>query len=550
VTDSRTDRPAIERAARDALGVQTLREGQGPAIEALMQRRDVVAVMPTGSGKSAIFQVAGTLIDGPTLVISPLLALQHDQVRSIERLDAGGAAAVNGDQPAGRRRDAMDAWRDGDTEFLFLAPEQLTRPSVLDRVRRAAPSLVVVDEAHCVSSWGHDFRPDYLLLADVLDELNHPPTVALTATAAPPVRRHVVERLGLRDAATVVTGLDRPNIELHVHRVAAELDKMAVVERILSDAPGRHLVYVTTRRRTHEVAELLADGPRRAEAYHSGMASGPRRRVHEGFAAGDVDVVVATSAFGMGIDIAEVRGVIHWDAPDSLDEYSQEIGRAGRDGAPSTAHLLFRPEDLHRRSAITSRRAVSEATVQRIVDELGQAGGDPSDVRSLVERTGLHRRTVTAALVRLRDVAAVEMSARGPVRPLRLEGAVDRVAADDRERRTWRTSRAALLREYAETSRCRRQVLLGYFGQAVDPCGQGCDNCRRSGGSGRLTQQAGVPPWLQPSAGVQHVAWGRGQVVHADGDSTTVWFEHEGYRRLSTDLVLERALLTPASGPR
>ena len=531
----------VEQVARRALGVEELRDGQRPSIDAVLRGHDVLSVMPTGSGKSAIYQVAGALIDGPTLVVTPLVALQHDQVRSLERLDAGDAAALNSTASPARRARLLERVHDGSLEFLLLAPEQLARPETLDQLVAAAPSLVVVEEAHCVSAWGHDFRPDYLRLRDVFEALGHPPTIALTATASPPVRRHIVDRLGLRDVVTVVTGLDRPNIDLQVRRPEHERDKLSMVRDVLEQHGGRRIVYTMTRQRTEDVAALLADSGVEARAYHAGLSAGDRRAVHDGFVDGSVDVVVATSAFGMGIDVSDVRGVVHWDTPDSLDEYSQEIGRAGRDGDPAQAHLLFRPEDLSRRTALHARRLVAAATVERVLEALAQVG-DTTDVATLAAQLDLHPRSVTAALTRLREVDAVELDARGGVRVRRLDGALRAVQDDDEARRTWQESRAALLREYAESARCRRQALLGYFGQAADPCGDGCDNCRR-GIAGPAPSEATTgerPEWLRPDRPVVHVRWGEGRVVRSNADATVVWFEREGYRTLSTPLVLER----------
>ncbi|HEX2178273.1 MAG TPA: ATP-dependent DNA helicase RecQ, partial [Actinomycetota bacterium] len=338
-------RDRIDRVANE-LGFSKLRPGQREAIEAALDGSDTLAVMPTGSGKSAIYQIAGRLLPGPTIVVSPLIALQADQVDSLEDSPAGEAGQTNSTISAADRREAFEDLASGDLEFLFLAPEQFRKPEVMERIAASKPSLFVVDEAHCVSSWGHDFRPDYLLLGPVVEELGRPPVLALTATASPPVREEILEQLRMREPAVVVRGFDRPNLHLAVRTFSDDHDKRedflaAVVE---ADKPG--IAYAATRRRAEEVAEALTARGVQADFYHGGMATGRRTQVHTAFLEDELEVVVATTAFGMGIDKPNVRFVYHHDVADSLDSYYQEIGRAGRDGEPADATLFYRAEDL------------------------------------------------------------------------------------------------------------------------------------------------------------------------------------------------------------
>ncbi|WP_051028715.1 RecQ family ATP-dependent DNA helicase, partial [Cellulosimicrobium cellulans] len=349
-----TDEPTladVRDTAREVFGYRDLRPGQREAITALLDGRDVLLVLPTGAGKSAVYQLPGLELPGPTLVVSPLIALQQDQVRSLLELgdDDARAAAVSSAVPAAERRAALEAAAAGELEFLFLSPEQLANEEVLDAVRAARPSLVAVDEAHCVSTWGHDFRPEYLRVGERLDTLDpRPPVLALTATASPPVREDVAERLHLRDAAVIVRGFARPGIALEVVRTVEAADKdRAVVERVRAEAEhGVGIVYVGTRRRTTEVADALAEAGLRTAAYHGGLRRAERDEAQRRFTDDEVDVVVATSAFGMGIDKPDVRFVVHADVPGSPDSYYQEVGRAGRDGEPAVAVLFYRPEDL------------------------------------------------------------------------------------------------------------------------------------------------------------------------------------------------------------
>jgi ATP-dependent DNA helicase RecQ len=266
--------------ARESFGFEELRPGQREAIEAVLDGRDTLVVMSTGSGKSAIYEIAALIMPGPTVVVSPLVSLQRDQVEAIDDELPGEAADLNAAASERQRAERLRALRQDELEFLFLAPEQLARPETVESLRAAAPSLLVVDEAHCISEWGHDFRPDYLRLGGLVEELGHPTVLALTATASPPVREEIVERLRMDDAAVVVRGFDRPNIWLGVHTFREEADKRkALVERV-ADQPKPGIVYAATRRVADELAAELAERGLRSAAYHAGM--GRKRRTAVG----------------------------------------------------------------------------------------------------------------------------------------------------------------------------------------------------------------------------------------------------------------------------
>ena len=324
---------------------------------ALVNGRDVLAVMPTGYGKSAIYQVAALHLHRqtgrPAVVVSPLIALQEDQIDGLtEALGEGAAVAINSAHTDAEVEDAWQKVESGRAAFLFLAPEQLAKKETVERIAAVDPALFVVDEAHCVSSWGHDFRPDYLTLGTVREQLGNPPVAALTATASPPVREEIAERLGMKDPLVLVHGFDRPNISLDVVRHHEEKEKRrAVLEQVVALVHGngagtgtrqQGLLYAATRKDTEKYAAKLAGKGLRAEAYHAGRAAADRERILELFMDDQLDVVVATTAFGMGIDKPNVRFVIHADIPESLDAYYQELGRSGRDGQPASAVLHYR----------------------------------------------------------------------------------------------------------------------------------------------------------------------------------------------------------------
>ncbi|MGW4317772.1 RecQ family ATP-dependent DNA helicase [Streptomyces sp. NPDC004684] len=546
-----TDRPdergeparRLRAAAADVFGWDTLRPGQLTAMEWVLAGDDALVVMPTGSGKSAIFQVPALLLPGPVVVVSPLIALQRDQIAGLPE-QAPRAVALNSALTAAGEQAAWRAVEEGAARFLYLAPEQLAKDEVVERLAGARPALFVVDEAQCVSSWGHDFRPDYLRLAQAVRRLGRPPLLALTATAAPPVRREIVERLGMERPRVLVTGFDRPNIRLEARRFQDEDERRrAVVERAAAE-PKPGLVYAATRKDTERCARELADLGLAAEAYHAGLRAAERRRIHAAFHSGAADVVVATSAFGMGIDKEDVRFVLHAALPGSLDAYYQEIGRAGRDGEAALAVLHYRPEDTGMQAYFASR-TTGRDTLDEVADAVHDHRDDPADLAGLREDTGLSRPRVTTAVNLLEEAGAVTTGEEGEVRPV--PGTAPGEAAQEAERtaeahRRTDRSRVEMARAYAETTGCRRHFLLGYFGEAYEPpCGN-CDRCTAAEADPEAAA-AGRRP-AHPAAGrypvgaeVRHGQWGAGTVLSQDGDRITVLFEEAGYRTLSLDAL-------------
>ena len=519
----------LRRIARDAFGWDSLRLGQLEAMQSVMAGRDTLVVMPTGAGKSACYQIPALMLDGPTVVVSPLIALQRDQVLD---LLAHGAFAANSAQPGGVVEEGWAAVAAGEVEFVFLSPEQLAKPDVVSRLEAVRPSLFVVDEAHCVSAWGHDFRPDYLRVGSVIDQLGHPVTLALTATASPPVREEIVSRLNMREPLQLVSGFDRPNLRLEVVPARSADHKVeAVVLRAAAEAkPG--IVYAATRKDAEAYAAALTEIGLRACCYHAGMRAGDRNEVHSLFLDDRVDVVVATTAFGMGIDKPNVRFVLHADVPDSLDSYYQEIGRAGRDGQPASGVLYYRQEDLGLRRFFTSGNA-DEVVLERVA-KLVAMHGAPVPVPELRAAAQLSSTRLTHVLNLLEEVGAVAV-VDATVRPAEVapapHDAAQAALAVAEARTRVEISRVEMVRGYAETTGCRRHYLLAYFGEVLDRACGNCDTCAagateiETGGAWRVNDR------------VAHEQWGPGIVMRCEPDRVTVLFELAGYKTLKLDAV-------------
>lgn len=495
--------------------------------------------MTTGSGKSAIYQLGGCLVDGATLVISPLISLQRDQIDGIQQELPGEATALDASVSERKREQRLEELGE-EIEFLFMAPEQLGREETVERLAGADVSLLVVDEAHCISEWGHDFRPDYLRLGALVEELGHPTVLALTATASPPVRDEIVERLQMQQPAIVVRGFDRPNIRLAVEAFRDEhVKRTALIDRACStEGPG--IAYVATRKLADELARELEERGLRALAYHAGLGRHRRNEAQETFMTDEVDVVVATTAFGMGVDKANVRFVFHHDPSDSVDSYYQEIGRGGRDDEPAEAVLFYRVENLDARRFFASG-GVDGETVQRVAEWMSGDSGpvDPADLREELE---LGESKLMTALVRLEDAGALEIRPDGNVRSLGIHPAeVEEAVEGAEERRSFDRSRLEMMRGYAEYEHCRRAFLLSYFGEPYDRACGNCDNCEAGRG---LPEQGGQP--FPVGSSVTHADWGGGVVQRYDGDRMVVLFDSVGYKTLSVELVAQRNLLSSA----
>ncbi len=462
-------------------GLDAFRPGQRDAVAAALSGRDSLVVMPTGGGKSLCYQLPGIASEDLTVVVSPLIALMADQYRRLRQGGHPAAMIASGMDGAAVTRALADV-RGGRARIILCSPERFASASFMDALAARRVDLFAVDEAHCVSEWGHDFRPDYLRLRSVIDRLGSPTVMACTATATEEVADETLTRLGLRDPFVLRAGFDRPNLSFDVVRIdgtGTKARKGQLLALALSDTSMRPaIVYCGTRRDVEEVTELLRSERLLAVGYHAGMAPDERASAQHRFMTGDAEIVVATNAFGMGVDKADVRAVIHWAMPTSVEGYYQEVGRAGRDGAPGRAILLSNRSDLGRLINFIKRDAIEADDVLALVRRLESRGArdtlelDPSsDDREriclgIAERAG-YCRLAPARGGRL----AVILTGAGTAARLT---AICRGARD----RGWRAYHAVESFACASDA-CRRRTLLDHFGDARPgvPTGRCCDIC-------------------------------------------------------------------------
>ena len=390
--------PSLEALLRDRFGFDAFRPGQRAVVDALRTHGRALAVFPTGAGKSLCYQLPALTYEGATIVVSPLIALMKDQIdflrgRGIE------AARLDSSLGADEAREVSAKLQDGTLKLLYVAPERFNNERFLAQLGRTRISLFVVDEAHCISEWGHNFRPDYLKLARTAQALGAERILALTATATPAVVESICAAFGIPAEAAVVTGFYRPNLRMLVTPVSARERDAVLLDRLRTRAPGPTIVYVTLQKTAEHVAEVLSSAGLEARAYHAGLDAEARHGVQEWWMESDRRIVAATIAFGMGIDKADVRYVYHYNLPKSLESYSQEIGRAGRDGAPSTVELLACADDVPVLENFAYGDTPAEASVRSLVEELLGAGdsfdvsqyqlANRHDLRPLVLKTAL-----------------------------------------------------------------------------------------------------------------------------------------------------------------
>jgi ATP-dependent DNA helicase RecQ len=481
MTPTTASRAALTSKLREYFGFRRFRPGQETVVRSALAGRDTLVLMPTGSGKSLCFQLPALELDGSTLVVSPLIALMKDQTEALQR-KGFRAIAFNSTLPARERQEAEEALIRGETEFVYTTPEQLSKPAFRGLLRQAAIDLFVVDEAHCVSHWGHDFRPEYLELGTVIDELGHPTVLAMTATATDEVVDDILRQLRIPDAEIVHMGFCRPNLHLGVIPATDEAARRDHLAERLADETGSGIIYVATVRAVGELTEFLQGRGFSIASYHGRMRAADRAASQDQFMSGAVPIMVATNAFGLGIDKPDIRFVIHANLPGSIEAFYQEFGRAGRDGEPSRCTLLYLPDDRQLHSFFQSRRYPDAEDLVNAHHALRRIAEDLPRLEDVQAISPLPRTRLKVAMSLFRAKGIVKEDLAGHLHLLEPDLTHDdlsRVARDYEERDVRDRLKLQRLVDYAETRGCRWRHLLDYFGedqQSSEDCGH-CDRC-------------------------------------------------------------------------
>jgi len=545
---------AIQKTLRKVFGLKRLRPGQWDVVQRVLNGSNTLAVMPTGAGKSLCYQLPAVLLPGITVVVSPLVALMKDQCDMLQALGLAAVqinSAISSDELNGARA-AID---NGAARIVLTTPEQIADPALTAALAQHTVSLLVIDEAHCVSQWGHDFRPAFLEIAPAVKALGRPAVLALTATAKPDVMKEIVTLFGIAANNVVQAGAYRPNLQLAVEQLSRAADRLPRALEFVAGSQGTGIVYTTTVKSAEELHDKLAAAGESVALYHGKLPAARRTQAQDAFMAGDVRIMVATNAFGLGIDKPDIRFVLHYQMPASVDTYYQEAGRAGRDGNDSQCTLLYVRQDRSLQQFFMSGRYPTLDDLQAVHAVLHQPAPDGGwTAGAIVDAVSRPRAKTLVGLSLLRSHKAVRRDRTGRFAVAQeLSGeALEQLLCGYRRRREQDGETLEAMVAYAQGGRCRWQAVLSAMGEqpASDGCGR-CDNCQRIAALKHLAPAVAMPehpievrttpasakPRFTSGQAVRARRYGAGQVVEASTHSVTVEFSNGARRTFLPEFV-------------